>query len=74
MPKYVVPVTTWANASVTVETDETDPVVIARLAESAVHASLCHKCNGSDNTYLEIGDEWTAAEHDGVPVVTREDA
>jgi hypothetical protein len=58
MATYRVPLTSWANASVEVETDETDPVEIAKLAEEQVHVSLCHRCSGRDG--LEIGDVWDA--------------
>jgi len=51
-----VPLTTWANTTVDVETDETDPAVIARLAEEQAYVSLCHQCADVD-----LGDEWTAA-------------
>ena len=56
MTTWRVPLTTWASITVDVETDETDPVVIARLAEEQAHASLCHQCANVD-----LGDEWTAS-------------
>ena len=63
MPKYIVPLTTWANASITIETDETDLETVARMAEEKIHASLCHQCSNEGNSYLEIGDEWTVPTH-----------
>ena len=61
MPKYTVPLTTWANIAVEVETDETDPKKIAQLAQEQAGVSLCCHCAG--NHGLEIGDEWDAV-HD----------
>lgn len=58
MARYSVPLTGWANISVDVETDETDPDKIARLAEEQASPSLCHQCAGGGNNWLEIGDEW----------------
>lgn len=58
MTRYTVPLTTWANIAVTVETDETDPEKIAGLAMEAASPSLCHQCSDSRNDSLEIGGEW----------------
>lgn len=69
MPRYTVPLTTWANTAVTVETDETDPEVIVALAESEVYVSLCHQCA----SHADIGDEWQAVMHEGKPEVYKED-
>ena len=55
---YNVPLTTWANITVTVETDETDPEKIAELAMGQAGVSLCHQCGGSRNDGLEVGDDW----------------
>lgn len=75
MTRYTVPLTSWANIAVTVETDETDPEKIAELAIEAASPTLCHQCGGSRNDSLEIGDEWDAArglDGDGPPEVTKE--
>lgn len=72
MPRYNVPLTGWANITVTVETDETDetdPEEIARLAEANAFASLCHQCSGERNSSLEIGDQWEATTHEGKPEI-----
>jgi hypothetical protein len=58
MAVYKVPLTTWANATVEVETNETDPEKIVELALDNMQASLCHQCSGRDS--LEIGDVWDA--------------
>lgn len=58
MTRYTVPLTSWANIAVTVETDETDPEKIAELAGMKASPHLCHQCGGSRNDSLEIGDEW----------------
>lgn len=72
MTTYHVPLTTWANISVTVETDETDPEAIAELAMEQASPYLCHQCAGSRNNSLEIGDEWeTVRGEDGVPEVSK---
>ena len=69
--KYSVPLTTWANVTVDVETDSTDPAEIVQEAEQSNRASLCNRCSGRENSFLEIGDEWTASEHEGKPLITR---
>lgn len=70
MAKYMVPLTTWANTVVTVETDETDPNEIARLAEEQVDVgSLCHRC--ADD--VDLGDVWEATEFKGEVQVYKED-
>ncbi|MET9385288.1 hypothetical protein ABZY09_30510 [Streptomyces sp. NPDC002928] len=74
MPKYAVPLTSWANISVTVVTDETDPEKIASLAAEAASPSLCHQCAGGGNDSLDVGDEWDPVinEETGKPEVYRE--
>ncbi|WP_330479876.1 hypothetical protein OG301_39385 (plasmid) [Streptomyces platensis] len=67
MPKYNVPLTSWANISVTVETDETDPEKIAELAQEQAGVSLCHQCAGKHG--LDIGDEWSLVRDGEVPEV-----
>ena len=69
--KYSVPLTTWANVSVDVETDSTHPAEIVQEAERSNRVSLCNGCSGKNNSFLEIGDEWTVPEHEGVPLITR---
>ena len=69
MPKYSVPLTTWANITVTVETDETDPLKIAELALEEASVSLCHSCGGDRNHGLEVGDAWEPTLTDGKPEV-----
>lgn len=63
MAVYRVPLTTWANTTVDVETDSTDADEIARVAEESAYVSLCHQCA----THLDVGDEWNAVETDGDP-------
>ncbi|MGN6128502.1 MAG: hypothetical protein ACTHON_18240 [Humibacter sp.] len=61
MPKYRVPMTTWANATVDVETDETDPEKIFELATEGA-PSICAQCSGWGRKHsLEIGDDWEPA-------------
>lgn len=73
MARYNVPLTTWANATVTVETDETDPEKIAQLAQEQVAVSLCHQCADSRNDGLDIGDEWSAVLTEGKPEICQVD-
>lgn len=70
MAVYRVPLTTWANTTVDVETDSTDADEIARMAEESArmpeesaHVSLCHQCAN----HLDVGDEWNAVKTDGDP-------
>lgn len=69
MAKYSVPLNSYANISVDVETDETDPEKIAELAQEKTRVSVCHQCAGSSNNSLEIGDEWSPTLQDGKPEV-----
>ena len=76
MAKYTVLLVTWANATVTVETDETDPERIAELAyENA--PDICAQCGGWGRDFsLEIGDEWDTVPRSGddpSPTIYRED-
>jgi len=75
MPRYTVPLMTWANIAVDVDAPEdATPEQIAELAiEQHEGTSLCHQCAGTRNNGLEIGDEWEPVLHDGVPEVTRID-
>lgn len=73
MAKYIVPLTSWANIAVTVETGETDPEKIAELAIEAASPTLCHQCSDSRNDSLEIGDQWDPTYgDDGKPEITKE--
>lgn len=67
MPKYIVPLTGVASIAVDVETDETDPTEIIKLAQEQVSASLCHQCVGKDS--LSLGDEWDPVMWDGKPEI-----
>ena len=58
MAKYNVPLTGWANITVTVETNETDPEKIVELAQENAGVSLCHHCASQRNNSLDVGDEW----------------
>jgi len=60
MARYNVPLTGWANITVTVETDETDPEKIVQLALDEAGVSLCHQCGSHTNHSLDIGDDWEA--------------
>lgn len=72
MPKYRVPLTTWADIAVDVDVpdDVTDPNAIAELAMEQVNVSLCHQCAGSRNDSLTLGDEYSAVLTDGVAEIT----
>lgn len=76
MAKYTVPLTTWANATVTVETDSTDPEEIAQLAWENT-PDICANCGGWGRDFsLEIGDEWESvprSKDDSTPTIYRED-
>lgn len=75
MATYIVPLTSYANIAVTVETDETDPEKIAELAIEIAAPSLCHQCAGQRNDSLEIGDDWNVVrglDGNGPPEVTKE--
>lgn len=61
--RYRVPLTTWANTTVDVETDSTDADEISRLAEENAYVSLCHQCADK----VDVGDEWNAVETNGDP-------
>lgn len=65
MAKYNVPLTGWANITVTVETDETDPEKIAKLALEEAGVSLCHHCASESNNSLDVGDEWQPNRFEG---------
>ncbi|MFF8992598.1 hypothetical protein ACF09H_22210 [Streptomyces sp. NPDC014983] len=68
MTAYTVPLTTYADTVVRVESELTDLVAIAELALEAVDiGSLCHQC-ASD---VELGDDWECLEVDGQPNVSR---
>lgn len=74
MPTYNVPLTGYADITVTVETDETDPEKIEELAQENINVSLCHQCRGSkSNDSLELGDEWNPVLVNGKPEVHRLD-
>ncbi|MGW1976708.1 hypothetical protein [Streptomyces sp. NPDC001889] len=69
MPRYRVPLTTSAQTVVFVETDDTDPRVIAALAaELADVGDLCHQCAGR----VDLGDDWRPVLVDGHPAVTED--
>lgn len=59
MPKYRVPMTTYANATIVVETDKTDPEEIFEEALAQGGPGVCAQCSGWGQSYsLEIGDDW----------------
>lgn len=65
MTKYTVPLTGYANATVTVETDETDPETILELAYEKGAPDVCAQCGGWGRDFsLEIGDEWEPIRND----------
>lgn len=64
MAKYNVPLTGWANITVTVETDETDPEKIVEIAQQEASASLCHHCASQTNNSLDLGDDWEPTRDD----------
>jgi hypothetical protein len=64
MAKYVVPLTTWADVVVTVETDETDPEKIAVLAMEQ---------GPERGDEVNIGDVWAVVRNeDGSPEFTKD--
>lgn len=72
MPKYRVTFTGSASATVDVETDETDPEVIAELAYQEDFPTVCAQCSGWGRSYsLEIPDEWEVFTEKNVPVITK---
>jgi hypothetical protein len=74
MAKYTVLLVSHANATVTVETDETDP---ERILEAAWEntPSICAQCGGWGRKFsLELGDEWEPVEDEnGNPTIYKED-
>lgn len=59
MPKYRVPLTGHASATITVETDETDPEKIYEEAMQEGVPSICAQCSGWGRPYsIDMGDEW----------------
>ncbi|MFI6117444.1 hypothetical protein [Kitasatospora sp. NPDC051164] len=76
MPRYSVPLTTYASTSVEIDApDDATPEQIAELALEHVAyeggPTLCHHCTNSRNGGgLELGDEWEPVLDNGQPVVT----
>ncbi|MEW1547515.1 hypothetical protein [Streptomyces tsukubensis] len=73
MTKYRINLSTAANASITVETEETDPELIY---QEALHEGIphpCAQCSGwGQNWELEIGDEWDVeTDKNGIAVAHR---
>lgn len=60
MARYRIPMTTHADASIEIETDETDPEKIIEAAyEQADFPTLCAQCSGwGRDESLELGDVW----------------
>lgn len=75
MPKYRVPLSGYASATVTVETDETDPERILEEALQEGVPSICAQCSGWGRSHsLEVGDEWEPVEDEnGTPIVYEEE-
>ena len=73
MAKYTVLLTTWANAAVTVETDETDPDLILEEAWQNTPV-VCAQCAGWGREWsLEVGDDWNPGEDEnGKPTIYKE--
>lgn len=69
MAKYSVPLTSWANTAITVETDETDLDAIVEIAQTEVYRSLCHQCA----SHVDLGDDWSPVIVDGKPEIYEED-
>ncbi|WP_432158581.1 hypothetical protein [Streptomyces sp. bgisy153] len=68
MTAYTVPLTTYVDTLVRVETDLTDlDAIAARALELVDVGSLCHQC-ASD---VELGDDWECITVDGKPNLTR---
>ena len=65
MAKYRVPFNGYASTTMDIETDETDPVKIADLAQRDVYVSLCHRCANN----VDVGDEWEPVTHEGKPTI-----
>lgn len=67
MTTYTVPLTTYVDTAVRVETDPSDPDVIVELALELVDiGSLCHQCGD-----VELGDDWECVDTGDGPNVTR---
>ncbi|AZM51791.1 hypothetical protein DMA15_03665 [Streptomyces sp. WAC 01529] len=59
MTKYTVPLSGYASATVTVETDSTDPEKILDLAYEEGVPGICAQCSGWGRDHsLGLGDEW----------------
>jgi hypothetical protein len=59
MAKYRVNLTGYADASITVETEETDPGRIYEEAMTEGVPGLCAQCSGWGRDHsLDVGDEW----------------
>lgn len=74
MAKHVVPLNGYASATVTVETDETDPEKIVELALQQGPPGVCAQCGGWGRDFsLDIGDEWEPSyREDGTPEIYEE--
>lgn len=71
MPKYRVNLDGYASATIEIETEETDPEVIAKEALREGVPGICAQCSGWGHSHsLEIGEEWELAtdEEGGISV------
>lgn len=69
MARYSVPLTSYANTAVYVDTDETDPELIAEMAQEQANTGLCNQCASK----VDLGDDWTPVLWNGKPEVYKED-
>lgn len=75
MAKYTIPLSGYASATLTIETDETDPENILEEALSAGVPGICAQCSGWGRPYsIDLGDEWEPVlRSDGSPEIYAED-
>lgn len=69
MTTYNVPLVGVATVTVEVETTETDPEAIVRLAQDKANPRLCHQCADHRNDSLMLGEEWAPNLDNGKPEV-----
>ncbi|MFJ6636608.1 hypothetical protein ACIQMR_35370 [Streptomyces sp. NPDC091376] len=71
MAKYTIPLNGYASATLTIETDETDPELILEEALNQGVPGICAQCSGWGRPFsIELGDEWEETRKpDGTPEI-----
>jgi hypothetical protein len=69
--KYTVALTAVASATLTIETDETDPEAIVDAALSEGVPGICAQCSGWNRSHsIDLGDDWDPVlKEDGTPEI-----